>query len=357
MQNKKRLDFELLRMISVFFVIFNHSGSRGYMLFSNYNPHTLRFWLYLAVSIFCKLSVPVFLMITGALMLNRETESFPRHWIHRVFHMCFILLFWSFFYYLIQVQKGAQPFSISLFLTRLYSVDWNYSFWFLYMYIILMISLPLLQRFAKSLTDREYLYLFAIYALFNMVIPSVELLAFQGNYTLTGSMRLGWLSGEIIIFPLTGYFLEHRAKNYWNGKRLGLLWSINLFAILFTCFLTYYRARITDVYDEWDHKTFVLLNAATVFVSVSYLGSHTDLLEKLRKPILSVGSCAFGIYLIHLSLLWLTPLSSGLWNILDRFLSPLPLLSVFLFCSCIMLIGYLIVFFMKKMPLINRLVS
>ena len=101
----------------------------------------------------------------------------------------------------------------------------------------------------------------------------------------------------------------------------------------------------------------MLLNAATVFVSVSYLGSHTDLLEKFRKPILSVGSCAFGIYLIHLSLLWLTPLSSGLWNILDRFLSPLPLLSVFLFCSCIMLIGYLIVFFMKKMPLINRLVS
>ena len=96
MQNKKRLDFELLRMISVFFVIFNHSGSRGYMLFSNYNPHALRFWLYLAVSIFCKLSVPVFLMITGALMLNRETESFPRHWIRRVFHMCFILLFWSF---------------------------------------------------------------------------------------------------------------------------------------------------------------------------------------------------------------------------------------------------------------------
>ena len=71
---KKRLDIELMRIIAAFFVLYNHTGANGFSKFLSYDPHTFHYWLYLFLSISCKVSVPLFLVIAGALMLGREPE-------------------------------------------------------------------------------------------------------------------------------------------------------------------------------------------------------------------------------------------------------------------------------------------
>lgn len=71
---KKRLDIELMRIIAAFFVLYNHTGTNGFSKFLSYDPHTFHYWLYLFLSISCKVSVPLFLVIAGALMLGREPE-------------------------------------------------------------------------------------------------------------------------------------------------------------------------------------------------------------------------------------------------------------------------------------------
>lgn len=148
MVNNKRLDIELMRIISAFFVIFNHTGRGGFFLFSLYDVHSREYWCYLFISVFCRLSVPMFFMISGALMLNRRSESVKMLWIHRVFHMICILTIWSFFYYAIAVKEGKETFNICHFLSQLYESNWNFSYWYLYAYLSFLISLPLLQRIA-----------------------------------------------------------------------------------------------------------------------------------------------------------------------------------------------------------------
>lgn len=58
--DNKRLDIELIRIIAVFFVIFNHTGTMGYFLFASYEPRSIQYWIYLFISVFCKISVPLF---------------------------------------------------------------------------------------------------------------------------------------------------------------------------------------------------------------------------------------------------------------------------------------------------------
>lgn len=359
MSQKKQLDIELLRILAAFFVIFNHTNTTGFFLFSLYDLHSLHFWFYLAISIFCKFSVPLFFMISGALMLHRPPEPLKTLWLHRVFHICVVLLCWSFFYYLVAVHEGSEAFSIKHFLAQLYDSNWNGSYWYLYAYIPLLITLPLLQRIAQNLSNKEYLYLFSLYSTFSMLIPSIQYLLFQGRHSLNGSFNFGWIGTNIFIFPLTGYFLQHRAKDFWNIRRIVLLWFTNICSILFSCYLTYLRAQVMGVCDEGHsqafHGTFVLINCVTLFVTFQYLQNHTHLLERLQRPISSLGGSTFGIYLIHIYIKGHLPTSSHLWTIFRNHLPPM--LYAFFLCAVVFFCGYLITLILKRIPILKKLVS
>lgn len=359
MEKIKRLDIELMRIIAVFFVIFNHTGKTGFFFFSLYDVHSMQYWIYLFISIFCKLSVPLFFMISGALMLNRQGESIKRIWVHRVFHISVVLGIWSFFYYLAAVKHGNYQW-LSFF-SRLYDSNWNFSYWYLYVYIAFLISLPLLQRFAQSLTDKEYMYMFFVYIVFAMVIPSAQYLLFQGRHVLNGNLSIGWLMSSIVIFPLTGYFLSFRKKDFWNEKRIMILWMINIATILLSSYLTYYRARIMGVCDEGHsqafHSTFVLINCVAVFVTCQYLNEHSTFLEKLAKPVTSLGGCTFGIYLLHVYIMKRSILNDFLWNTVQANIHMSPMLYAFVLCGVILLCCYIITLAFKQIPILSRLVS
>ena len=57
---EKNIYLEAMRVIAIFFVIFNHTGSNGYTLFSQEPIGSGKFWIYLFISVFCKFSVPLF---------------------------------------------------------------------------------------------------------------------------------------------------------------------------------------------------------------------------------------------------------------------------------------------------------
>lgn len=59
-KNKKYTYIEIMRIIAIFFVIFNHTGNKGFFLFSQHQAGGMQFWIYLLVSVFCKFSVPLF---------------------------------------------------------------------------------------------------------------------------------------------------------------------------------------------------------------------------------------------------------------------------------------------------------
>ena len=288
MVNNKRLDIELMRIIAAFFVIFNHTGSMGFFLFSHYEENSVSYWIYLYISIFCKLSVPLFFMISGALMLNRKPESVKILWFHRIFHMICILIIWSFFYYLVAVKEGKETFNIYHFFSRLYDGNWNFSYWYLYAYLPFLISLPLLQRIAQNLRDEEYMYILFMYIIFNMFIPCIQYFLFQGKHNLNANILVfgGGGVSNILIFPLAGYFLTYRLRNFWNVKKVLILWIVNISTIALSCYLTYYRAKIMGICNEDNsqmfHTTFVLINCVTVFVTVSY--THLDVYKRQGRP-------------------------------------------------------------------------
>ena len=139
------------------------------------------------------------------------------------------------------------------------------------------------------------------------------------------------------------------------------MWGINIVAILISCYMTYYRARITGICNEKDSQmffgTFVLVNCVTIFATCQYLNSNTNILFRLKKPIVSVGGCTFGIYLIHVYFKNYTDTFKNLMSFLQDKLHSTPVLASLIYCVVLFMCGYVVTLIMKKIPLLRNIVS
>ncbi|MDE6212988.1 MAG: acyltransferase, partial [Lachnospiraceae bacterium] len=64
----KKVYYEWIRLIACFFVIFNHL--KGYVLFMNASGIKQAF--YMVLSAITKINVPLFFMVSGALLLEKQ---------------------------------------------------------------------------------------------------------------------------------------------------------------------------------------------------------------------------------------------------------------------------------------------
>lgn len=352
MPTKKRLDIEFMRIIACFFVIFNHTKSNGFFLFASYDSKSLKFWIYLFISIFCTFSVPLFYTISGALLLNRGEESLFKFWKHRIFKMLSILIVWSLFYYLYNLHTTRTLFNFEEFFNQFYNSSWNFSFWYLYAYIPMLMGIPLLRKFVKSLDNKDFFYLFALAFSFSSLVPSLQYLLGGGDYILNHNFKISWIYSSLFLYPCLGYFLTTRLDGFWNKRRLCLLWIINIGAILFSSYLTYYKSTITGALNETNsqsfHKTFVFINCLTIFVTCKYLFEHITLPTWMNKLIESMGNCTLGIYLLHVFI------KSELDTYINFHFHNM--FSAFCYCTLIFMLGYCTTLLLKHLPIINRFV-
>ena len=69
---EKRLDYELMRILAIFLVVFNHTENRGFFLYQVPGCSGINAILSLLLATVCKIAVPLFLMISGGLLFLRQ---------------------------------------------------------------------------------------------------------------------------------------------------------------------------------------------------------------------------------------------------------------------------------------------
>ena len=152
---KTYIDF--LRIFAILMVIFNHTGTRGFLLFT-VERESAFYYLYLCNSIFIRMAVPIFFMISGA-MLIPKIESIKVIYKKRVSRFLIVLFFASFISYCYTLGFDLTKIDLLKFLKTLYSSKWATAYWFLYSYLAFLCMLPLIRKFVKSMEFKDYYYL------------------------------------------------------------------------------------------------------------------------------------------------------------------------------------------------------
>lgn len=346
---------ECLRIIAAFFVIFNHTGAFSY--FTSFDASSLKYWFFLTISVICKISVPLFFMISGALLLKKYDES-PKLLFKRIFRISIALLIFSFLSYLQQIELGNEVFNLKRFFIVIIESDWLNVFWYLYAFLAYLITLPFMRILAKNLENKHYLYLVVLQLLFSGIIPIICYLLTEGRHGINRNFSISWILGYYPIYPLIGHYIENKIDICKvKLKHLLPLWLLNISCIELTCYVTYVNNLKTNGFPQTYLMSLILVNCITIYITFKKIWSYYSN-GHLGNIVTSVGKCTFSIYLFH-GLLLRDPDISIITPILQSSTFKHITLTSFttntLRCIEIMVIVYLITIILKKIPIIKNI--
>ncbi len=282
---------DILRIIAIFLVIYTHSGTIGIQSYQAVST-SLSFWTNLYLMPFSQVSVNLFFMISGALLLAKK-EDYKTVFHHRVLRMVLATILAILIQYGYLCMTGEVEFRFSQVLRSFYSGGIITQQWFLYAYISLLLLLPILQKLVTVMEDKDFMLLFLFTAVAEGVLPMWEAVSDWSPFGISLSF-----SSQVIFFPLMGYFLHVRAKKY--------LTKCTFLVALFGCILL----AAANLAMNWHSLThgqtiaymdlFIPVYALCIFGVVEYLfpvssGRHPKAIRFLKF----CSNGVFGTYLIE----------------------------------------------------------
>ena len=355
----KLIHIEILRIFAACLVIFDHAGPNGYFLFSFYPFATMPYFAYMLFTVISKIDVPLFLMITGALLLKKDMT--PKKIFTKIIRMLIVLfIFSAIFYIRLHILKYSNKFTIQDFFIRLYKGDIIIPYWYIYAYISFLLAFPFLRAIVKSLPKNTYKYLIVLDIIFIGIIPCLEYRFSTGSITINQYAKISWLFTNIVLYPLVGYYLENLIDiSKLNKKSLLISALIAIFGILISCYMTYFKHRTTGICTEIETQDyldlFALPNCIFVYLSIKILCDKINFPNLINKVILSMGKCSFGIYLLHMAIIE----SKFINNLLKQLTNVLhfnQMISIYILCFLTLIICYVITFILKIIPGIKNLI-
>lgn len=235
----RKIHLDLLRIIAIFFVIYNHTNEKGYYLFSiTENPLTYPFYMFL--SVLCSIAIPIFFMISGALLLGKE-ESFKTLLSKRILRILAVIIIFSFVQYLYQVIWLEREFDLLQFFKQIASSPIIIPYWYLYSYLVYLLLLPFLRRLVRAMKDKDYLYFMLLFLFFGGLKPLIQFfLGIGDNPYLSIPFQ-----DTIIFYPLMGYYFENKfSEKCLTSKMLGISALLSILCVALLCFMTWYRGQL-----------------------------------------------------------------------------------------------------------------
>lgn len=315
---------DVVRLVAMFTVVCCHSADPF-----NFYPGTapdiadIKFWgaVYGAVLRPC---VPLFVMITGALLLpvRGEASVFYKKRIPRVFYP---FLIWSVIYNLfpwVTGLLGVEPRvildffpyagedvmrqSLDVSLGYIAQIPFNFSIldvhmWYIYLLIGLYLYLPIFSAWVEKASERSKLWFLAAWGV-TLLLPYYN--EFMARY-LWGTCS--WNAfGMLYYFAgfngylLLGHYLRHHD---WSGRRLaavGIPMFVAGYAVTFFGFR--HMTSLPEYTDEMLELffTYCSLNVAMMTIPVFMLCKRARIQsERVRRALANLTLCGFGVYMIH----------------------------------------------------------
>lgn len=284
---KRILYLDILRIIACLGVIANHTNiitkRADIAIASVSTPELYGGVLYMVL---CKMAVTLFLMISGVLLL-RNIDSYKKVF-QRIFRVGVVLLVFSIGYY----YMGDYAHTLKDFIITVTRTNVTTAFWYLYLYLGILVMLPVLQRMVRNFKKMDYWYFF-IFAL------GICSFSFVTNYNAHFSLPVFATSVGIVLL---GYYLDNFVDLEKYNFKLFMAAGLAVCAVIVGFLYVYTLRGVMTGSDTayrlivYDNVFYVALSFC-VFLMAKYITLKIKTSEKVAKLITFIGACTFGIYL------------------------------------------------------------
>lgn len=289
---------------------------------------------------FTRVCVPLFIMITGTLLIQQKSVK-P---IRRIIKIVYCLLFWSIFY---TFADGLQFKNIIDWCLTIAKAPIKYHLWYLYACIGFYLTLPVLSAFYCNSHLKYSLAYIAIWFFLSILsildrVLNLNVDLFINNYQLS------------TFINLTGYLLLGkviaRASIPYGNK---LITTVSLLTFISSSLIT---AWITSYWSEYNQKPNALfysnLSPLVIIASASlffFLLNISKTIKDSNIIISFIPKYTLGIYCIHIFILE-TFIKFSFKN-QDMNLS---FFSTIFIAVLIFLTSLVVIFILKKIPILDK---
>lgn len=344
---KKRISLEIIRIIAICMVIFNHTGENGFEMFRTAYGTPLWYFVIL-LDIVSKAGVPLFFMISGVLLLDKE-ETLKELFVKRILRYGVIILLFSFIYYVrLYIHHPEYGFSIKFFFTYIYSTPFIIPYWFLYSYLSFLFILPVLRSVVKSLKENEYFWILG-FSVFLWISPVWEII-----FNLEPININNGLNASFVIFPILGYGIANViSAKYYNFMSRTILFVVFILNWLCSVYMNIVEFKETGELSGSHLDRFAGIPTIVIFYFIIYCFDKKKIKipERMERVISIAGGGVFCTYLFEDMLrsdIFLELFGTVSGN-MTRLLMCIP------YTVCIIICGVIISTILKKIPGINRL--
>lgn len=300
--NKKNLNrviwLDYARTFAIICVIITHVTERVYtlnadwMLQANVCTRVYSYFLFTLG----RLGVPIFLFLTGYLLLDKEYTSamILRLYKKNLFNLLVTTWIWIIVYNVFNALLFKTPISIfTIIKNMLFLQQTNMShMWYMPVIIGMYLFIPLIANGLKHI-DTNSLYLpLGIAFVYICVIPTVNVILrlFNVSTVLYPLLDCSFSGGVYGLCLLLGYLVKKGSFDKWKSSSISI---IGCGSFILAVLLQVISIQHSVTNNVW-YDSFLLLNSSlSVFLSISRLNlQYSKLIQNL-----SIDS--FGIYLIH----------------------------------------------------------
>jgi surface polysaccharide O-acyltransferase-like enzyme len=297
MKNIKRdSNFELLRIVSMLFIILWHIIYHGHMI-NNCQNANIRYILQI-------LQFIMIVHVNSFVLLSGYFQSKSKFRLSRLLEIVFQVIFYSIIIYVVAIKLGFV--SDYNYMTIFDKFNWNAigDYWFISSYLIMYIFSDYINKFINSLNQSEFKkFLFIGFLVFS-IIPVISKGKILNNtgYNFYHFIYMYILGAYLRLYPLRDnyYFSKLSDKKY----RI-LLIGIFFLCVCINCSLIVVVKKINGLNYFWDwvsgilsYNKFAYSFPLIIVQSVCFFELFKSIKFK-NKYINYFAGYVFGVYLIH----------------------------------------------------------
>lgn len=348
----RKIYLDILRAIACCMVVGVHVSAQQ---ITKLGTSSISFKFMNATDCLCIIGVPLFVMISGALMLNPEhNKSLKKLYGHHIIRLLIAYFAWLLFYNIeIYIQNGHwfsyETFKKEVIIETLMGKG-MYHMWFMPMILGLYILTPLLQGIVYTRKNCEYFLI--LYFIFNLFYNTIFKFTVPYEVIVNSAFTLfplGMLEGYVGYYIL-GFYLDH----YISFPSKHTIYAISLLG------LVNYVWEVTIcnyVSAQKDELSTILNDPLTVnaffistalFMMARHLFGNINIAGNFYRLCKALGRYSFGVYLVHPFILSFMT-QSGITTLL----LPVPI-SIPLMVAVVVGISYALTWIISRIPLIGR---
>ena len=329
MTKKREYAFDILRVIAMTMVIIVHVSnvySRSFGIISN-----AAFLISLVFNTISRISVPIFLMISGALLLDREFNK--EKYLKRLLKFLILIIVWDIVYLLWEYLYLGVTYNK---LYKLLFEPYRAHLWFLYTILLLYAIQPLLRKLMYKSSKTVKIILLIVWILFSTLSIINKFIA---NFFTVFSYIGFFIIGKVLY----DFIKEKDLKKY----NIPLIISI-VFCLIISIFLNYSSSLKYHLFYNFYFAyrvPFIMLPSFAFYILV--ISNYQK--DNLNKVIMKLSDLSLGVYLIHGIFLDVT---------IKSFTYPFinPIIGIPLFTTFIFICSVTSVYIIKKIKFLNKVI-